>query len=81
MMDVTVASRSLGHAEVRIDLGRDNTLIVYADYETDRYRNIRVVWEAPAHVIGKPEEIRDLARIRLALEKLDFREGKVVAHD
>jgi hypothetical protein len=75
LMDVKVCSAPIGVARVEIDLGGGHVLTIRAEHDTDRYRNVLVGWNVPAHVTGPVEQVRDLQRVSVATTRLDLRTG------
>lgn len=78
-MDVTVENSSIGVARVVIDLGGGHELRVSASHDTDRYRNVDVRWQIPAHVTGPREQVKDRVAERITRVRLDLRERKVAS--
>lgn len=76
LMDIKINHAPIGNASVEIDLGQGHTLIVRAQHQTDRFREVTVIWDLPSQPLGPVEAIRDRKRDPLVKTALDLQERK-----
>lgn len=77
-MNITVKNSAIGVASAVIDMGDGHSLVIRVNRESDRYRDVSVVWQLPAQRSGTIEQIRDRSQVNLARTALDLRQRETV---